>query len=77
MTMSKGRIKAILDDDFKNLLQRLGKYESVTTGNERCYFCNDTVTLDNISMVFPHNNEVCFCCDKPDCTERLVENGDD
>ena len=73
--MGDSSIKAVLDDDFVNLLKRLGKYDSIIAGEEKCFFCNTILSLDNITMVFPRDNKVCFCCDKTACTEKLLSEG--
>lgn len=71
--MDTSEIKAILDQDFENLLRKLNVYDSVVAGEVKCAFCNEPVNLSNISMVFPHNGEVCFCCGKKSCTDKLLK----
>lgn len=71
--MDTSEIKAILDEDFENLLRRLNVYDAVVNGTVTCEYCHEGITLDNISMVFPQNGQVCFCCDKKECTEQLMK----
>lgn len=71
--MDTSEIKAILDEDFENLLHRLNVYDAVVNGTATCEYCHKRITLDNISMVFPKNGRVCFCCDKKECTEQLMK----
>lgn len=71
--MANNEIKAILDQDFEDLLRRLNVYDAVVAGTVHCAFCQDTISVSNISMVFPKNGEVCFCCDKKICTDKLLK----
>ena len=71
--MDRSEMKAILDQDFENLLRKLNVYDSVVGGNVHCAFCDDTVNISNISMVFPQNGKVCFCCDKKSCVDKLLK----
>lgn len=71
--MDTSEIKAILDQDFENLLHKLNVYDAVVAGTVQCAFCHDTVNLLNISMVFPQDSEVRFCCDKKVCTDKLLK----
>lgn len=71
--MDTSEIKAILDQDFENLLRKLNVYDAVVAGSVQCAFCNDTINISNISMVFPQGGEVRFCCDKRACTDRLLK----
>ena len=71
--MDTGEIKAILDEDFENLLRKLNVYDAVVAGAVTCEYCHDVVNLSNISMVFPKEGRVCFCCDKKECTDQLMK----
>lgn len=71
--MDTSEIKAILDQDFENLLHKLNVYDAVVAGTVQCAFCHDTVNISNISMVFPQNGEAHFCCDKKSCTDKLLK----
>lgn len=71
--MDTSEMKAILDQDFERLLRKLNVYDSVVAGTVQCSFCHDVVNMSNISMVFPQNGEVCFCCDKKSCADELLK----
>lgn len=71
--MDTSELKAILDEDFENLLRKLNVYDAVVAGTVACEYCHDKVTIENISMVFPKNGQVCFCCDKKECTNQLMK----
>ena len=68
--MDGSEMKAILDQDFENLLRKLNVYDEVIAGNIHCSFCDDIV---NISMVFPQNGKVGFCCNKKNCVDKLLK----
>ena len=71
--MDTSEMKAVLDADFENLLRKLQVYDEVVNGVAVCEFCKTPVTLSNISMVFPKDGRVCFCCDKKECTDELLK----
>lgn len=75
--MKDGTMKAVLDEDLDKLLESLGVYDSVVSGNEKCFFCGKTVTLENLSSIFPLNREVKFCCDDLICVNQLTHMKDD
>lgn len=67
------QIKAVHQSDFEKLLTSLGIYDEVHSCKERCYFCHETVSKDNIAAVFPVGELVCFCCQKKECYAALIE----
>lgn len=71
--MDSSEMKAVLDTDFENLLRRLEVYDKVVNGEASCEFCKTPVTLSNIAMVFPKDGQVCFCCDKKECTNEILK----
>jgi hypothetical protein len=73
--VSDNTIKAVLDEDFDNLLKSLNVYDSVVSGNEKCCICGKTVTTKTIAALFPYQGEVKFCCDLPSCISKLTETG--
>lgn len=70
--MKDSQLKAVHDDDLVTLLKTLGSYDGVSSGQCHCYFCKNTITLDNIGSIFPLNGEVQFSCDSPVCLTELV-----
>lgn len=71
--MNEEIIKAVHDDDIDELLTSLEVYESFSRGEVTCAFCNEVMTKDNLSSIFPLENKVAFCCDKPECIAKLFE----
>jgi hypothetical protein len=69
----KESVQAIGDDKFEGFLDSLGVLESIKSGNVKCKFCRDVVTVDSISYVLPDGGSIKFVCDKPECTSSLLE----
>lgn len=64
-------IKAIYEDKFQLFLRNIGVYENVMSGTEKCKFCNQTITLDNIASIFPESGTIKFVCDNPECIRKM------
>lgn len=64
-------IKAVYEDKFQLFLQNIGVYENVVAGTEKCKFCSQPITLDNIASVFPESGTVKFVCDTPECIHKM------
>ena len=60
-------VTAIHIDDLERILKRLKLYEPVINGKVKCYFCNETLTLENIGGILSVNGETVLICDKPGC----------
>lgn len=74
--MKSGQIKAVHDDDIVELLKSLGVHDTVVNGQANCHFCRQTVSLDDISAVFPYQGEVAYCCSSTGCYRELLEMGE-
>lgn len=70
--MRKGAIQAVHYDNLIEFLESIEEYERVVSGHAKCYFCNSTITLDNIQSIFPLDNEVKYCCNDESCYSKLV-----
>lgn len=70
--MKNNQMKMVHDKDLENLLRSLGIYENVIENKCTCLFCGQTMTLDNIDSIVPHNNTVQFTCDKEECHLKLI-----
>lgn len=66
-------IKAIHDDQLNAFLQNIGVYDSVISGNCKCKFCGEVVTLKNLYTVFPESGQVKFSCDSVKCMVKLSQ----
>lgn len=64
-------IKAVYEDKFQLFLQNIGVYDRVVSGTEKCKFCGQPVTMDNIASVFPESGTIKFVCDNPECICKM------
>lgn len=64
-------MKVISDDGLEEFLSSLGVYETFVVGKEKCFNCLVVVSEDNLSAIFPDDNEVDFCCKENKCIEKL------
>lgn len=69
--MKKHRLHAIYDDDLLHFLESLGLKNAIESGDVRCHFCNDIVSLDTLQAVFPIGNHIGVSCLKQECIKRL------
>lgn len=70
--MEKGELQAVHDDDLITLLNSLGEYNNVIEGKRKCFFCDKTITIENISSVFPFEKNIEFCCSDDECYKKLL-----
>ena len=68
---SNDAIKAVYEDKFQLFLKNIGVYENVISGTEKCKFCSQLITLDNIVSVFPESGTIKFVCDNPVCICKM------
>lgn len=66
------QMKVVHDDDLCNLLRSLNVYEDVINQKYKCLFCGNTITIDNINSIVPHEQAVQFTCDAPKCHLKLL-----
>ena len=62
-------IKAVYEDKFQLFLQNIGVYENVVSGTEKCKFCSQPITTDNIASVFPESGNIKF--DNSECICKM------
>lgn len=74
--VKKGEIKAVHDDDLEGLLKSLDVYDDVIQGKAKCYFCGNTITMENLECVFPIERSIQFCCSRKECYSQLLEGSD-
>ena len=75
VVMEKGEIKAVHDKDLEAFLRSLDEYDPVINGNRKCFFCGETITLQNILSIFPHEEKIEYCCKNAGCYKLLLERG--
>ena len=64
-------IKSSLEKDLIQILKDKGIWEKILDLKIQCYFCNETITTDNIGAIVVINNGLEVCCMSPNCIEEL------
>ena len=67
----KIEVKAVYDQDLKQVLEQLGILDKLITGEVNCAICNTLVDLDNLGAIFPQGEEISISCDNEKCI-RIV-----
>lgn len=70
--MVNDKIKAVHDDDLSDLLISLDVYSDFDAGTCACSYCGAQMNFSNLIGIFPHDNEIGFCCDKIDCRLMMM-----
>lgn len=67
----KKKIPAIYKEDLQKILQSLNELEPINNGERLCLICAKTISIENIQLVIPRqNNKYDFICDNPTCVEK-------
>ena len=67
------KLAAIHDDNLKEYLSNLGEYHKVIEGKCKCKFCSRTITMDNISSMFPESGTIKYVCDDMKCVVKMSQ----
>ncbi len=67
------RLKAIHDDDLEAFLSSLGLLDKILSGDIKCKFCRDQITLENLQSVFPDSGSISIVCKKELCMRRFMD----
>ena len=73
MAVTHEAMKAVFDDDLRDLLESLGMLAKFEAGALRCAFSGDVITWDNLYGIFPDGGDVKLACTKPECVTALAE----
>lgn len=67
----KTKIPAVFKEDIQKLLQSINELDSVEKGERICKVCSKVISIDNIQLIIPRQNNVFdFVCDSPVCVEE-------
>ena len=76
--MNNNLMKFAIDSDVKDILKKIGRYESIVSGKIECNFCHQLLTLQNLQIIFKNKeNDYSFICDNPYCIEQYLESKKD
>jgi len=67
------KLKAVHDADLENYLMSLGILDGIKNGDFKCKYCGTTITLENLLCLYPVNEEISICCDRPSCYQMALK----
>ena len=70
-------IDAVHKQDLKILLEKLGQLTDIENGQLKCTFCDKTLSLDNITCIYPREGKIVFCCNDLDCHKKALKEIDE
>lgn len=56
--------------NVNELLEKLGLLQDFKEGKMKCFFCEETLTLENIGAFFDHEGKLVFTCDSHACIKK-------
>ena len=59
--------KALFDDDVIDFLKSIDEYDNVLKGKCKCMFCEQIISIENISQIIPSGNIVKYVCNQNEC----------
>lgn len=68
-------VKAIYDQDLKQILNNLGILDKLISGDIKCSVCNCLVDMDNLGTIFPSGGDVGVSCDNDKCIRIVTIQG--
>lgn len=70
----KQKIRAIYEDDLKELLVSLGVLDSIEKNKMFCANCKNTINFKNIEAIFLEKGEIKFICSNYNCITKYGTN---
>lgn len=70
-------MKAIIDEQLDEVLEKLGIWEDFCKGNLICSKCKRTIDVNNLGLFIPHKGKegskvFDFYCNDPDCINEIL-----
>ena len=65
-------VSAVLDKQLESFLESIGELERVVEHSATCSICNIPMTLQNISLVVPLDDQVTYVCSQQVCMMRYA-----
>jgi hypothetical protein len=65
------KIKAVHDDDLEQFLASLGILEKLKEGRLYCSLCRTQITMENIGVIQPKDNEINLICNRISCLSEV------
>lgn len=70
-TKQKNTLKAVYEDDLVGYLRSIGLYDAIVSSKQRCIFCGNKITLNNLEVIVPKGNAVNIVCSNKNCLNQL------
>lgn len=74
--MNNNIVNAVTPKAYSTFLESIGEIERLNAKQCKCFFCGETISLENIYSVFPVDNTVNYCCNNLKCVLSLSEHCD-
>lgn len=70
--INNNTVKAVYSDDLDDFLVSNNLMEDFVNRRIKCKYCEKVITRHNLFALIPENNSLAFCCDEPECTEKMI-----
>jgi hypothetical protein len=64
---NRNKLKAVHDNDLSDFLSSIGVLVDIENGYIKCFRCGSLITIDNIGLILPYNNDIIIICDNILC----------
>jgi hypothetical protein len=71
--MDNSEILAVHKQKLEEFLRKLELWEPLVKGELKCHECGATISLDNLGLIIPADQEIQICCTKTDCVFRMKQ----
>jgi len=71
--LKKKNLHAVYEDDILEFLESTGLKETLEAGKEKCFICNEPVTLESFQAIIKQEGGFVFVCNKKDCISSINE----
>tara|TARA_R110002033_G_scaffold111930_1_gene157320 strand:+ start:1222 stop:1455 length:234 start_codon:yes stop_codon:yes gene_type:complete len=69
----KATLNAVHDNDLEALLKKLNLLEKIKSGELKCKFTKEIITLENLHSIFPEEGTIKLVSDSPEAIKSLSE----
>lgn len=69
----KSILNAVHDNDLEALLKKLNLLDKIKSGEFKCKFTKEIITLENLHSIFPEEGTIKLVSDSPEAIKSLSE----
>lgn len=73
MSIKKKILDVLYQDDLEQFFINIGLSDDFREGKIKCFFCNETINIDNICAVMVKKNKFIFICNEESCYENYLK----